>query len=38
VFVGLISHRNLPIMFISAALFILSLYSWLLTPLEPEHH
>jgi cytochrome c oxidase subunit I len=38
VFVGLIAHRNLPIMFIAAALFVLSLYSWLLTPLEPEHH
>jgi hypothetical protein len=38
VFIGLIWHKNLPIMFIGAALFVLSLYSWLLTPLEPEHH
>jgi len=38
VFIGLISHKNLPIMFIGAALFLFTLYSWLLTPLEPEHH
>jgi cytochrome c oxidase subunit 1 len=38
VFIGLIAHKNLAIMFIAAALFVLSLYSWLLTPLEPEHH
>jgi cytochrome c oxidase subunit 1 len=38
VFIGLIYHRNLPIMFVAAACFVLSLYSWLLTPLEPEHH
>jgi hypothetical protein len=37
VFVGLIMHENLPVMFIAAAIFVLTLYSWLLTPLEPEH-
>ncbi|HLB08975.1 MAG TPA: cbb3-type cytochrome c oxidase subunit I, partial [Gemmatimonadaceae bacterium] len=38
VFIGLIMHKNLPIMFLAAGIFVLSLYSWLLTPLEPEHH
>jgi hypothetical protein len=38
VFIGLIMHKNLPFMFIAAAIFVLTLYSWLLTPLEPEHH
>jgi cytochrome c oxidase subunit 1 len=38
VFVGLIMHENLPVMFIAAAIFVLTLFSWLLTPLEPEHH
>jgi cytochrome c oxidase subunit I len=38
VFIGLILHKNLPIMLIAAALFVISLYNWLLTPLEPEHH
>ncbi|MEJ7809632.1 MAG: cytochrome c oxidase subunit I [Gemmatimonadaceae bacterium] len=36
-FVGLIYHKNLPIMLFGAAFFVASLYSWLLTPLEPEH-
>jgi hypothetical protein len=38
VFIGLIMHKNLPIMILAACIFVLSLYSWLLTPLEPEHH
>jgi hypothetical protein len=38
VFVGLIMHKNLPIMLTAAAIFVLALYNWLLTPLEPEHH
>jgi hypothetical protein len=38
VFIGLIMHKNLPIMFTAAAIFVISLYNWLLTPLEPEHH
>jgi cytochrome c oxidase subunit 1 len=38
VFVGLIWHKNFPLMFAAAAVFVLSLYNWLLTPLEPEHH
>jgi hypothetical protein len=25
-------------MFTGAAIFVFSLYNWLLTPLEPEHH
>jgi len=36
-FTGLISHKNLPILFLGAATFVATLYSWLLTPLEPEH-
>jgi cytochrome c oxidase subunit 1 len=38
VFIGLIMHKNLPIMLIAAAIFVVALYNWLLTPLEPEHH
>ena len=38
VFIGVIMHKNLPIMLLGAAVFVLSLYNWLLTPLEPEHH
>jgi cytochrome c oxidase subunit 1 len=38
VFIGLIMHKNLPIMLTAAAIFVLTLYTWLLTPLEPEHH
>jgi len=38
VFIGLILHKNLPIMFIAATVFVLALFNWLLTPLEPEHH
>jgi cytochrome c oxidase subunit I len=37
-FVGLIMHRNLPIMLLAAAAFVLAIFSWLLSPLEPEHH
>jgi hypothetical protein len=35
-FCGLISSRAL--IGVGAALMIFSLYSWLLSPLEPEHH
>jgi len=35
-FTGLIWTRAL--IGVGAALLILSLYSWLLSPLEPEHH
>ncbi|HMG12042.1 MAG TPA: hypothetical protein VK571_02615, partial [Gemmatimonadaceae bacterium] len=35
-FCGLISSRAL--IGIGAAIMIFSLYSWLLSPLEPEHH
>jgi cytochrome c oxidase subunit 1 len=38
VFVGLIWHKNLPLMLLAAVTFVISLYNWLLTPLEPEHH
>jgi len=37
-FTGLIWHKNLPLMFLGAAIFVGTLYNWLLTPLEPEHH
>jgi cytochrome c oxidase subunit 1 len=36
-FTGLIHHKSLPIMFLGVAIFLISLYSWLLTPVEPEH-
>ncbi len=36
-FTGLIHHKTLPIMFLGVAIFLISLYSWLLTPVEPEH-
>ena len=35
-FMGLITTKAL--IFIGAAIMIVSLYSWLLSPLEPEHH
>jgi hypothetical protein len=35
-FCGLISTRAL--IAVGAAIMVLSLYSWLLSPLEPEHH
>ena len=38
VFTGLIWHKNLPLMLLGAAIFVSTLYNWLLTPLEPEHH
>jgi cytochrome c oxidase subunit 1 len=34
---GLIWHKNLPIMLLGAVIFVISLYAWVLTPLEPEH-
>ena len=37
-FTGVIWHKNLPLMFLGAAIFVGTLYNWLLTPLEPEHH
>ena len=37
-FTGLIWHRTLPVMLLGAAIFVATLYNWLLTPLEPEHH
>jgi len=37
-FTGLIWHKNMPVMLAGAAIFVASLYNWLLTPLEPEHH
>jgi cytochrome c oxidase subunit I len=36
-FVGLIWNKNMPIMLVSAVLFVGTLYAWLLTPVEPEH-
>jgi hypothetical protein len=35
-FCGLIFAR--PLIFLGAAAMVTSLYSWLLSPLEPEHH
>jgi len=37
-FTGLIWHKTLPVMLLGAAIFVATLYNWLLTPLEPEHH
>jgi cytochrome c oxidase subunit 1 len=37
-FVGLIWHKQIPIMLLGAAIFVASLYAWVLSPLEPEHH
>ena len=36
-FVGLIWHRQIPIILLGGAIFVISLYAWVLTPLEPEH-
>ncbi|MFN2400031.1 MAG: cytochrome c oxidase subunit I [Gemmatimonadaceae bacterium] len=36
-FVGLILDKNLPIMLAGGAILVVSLYAWLLSPLEPEH-
>jgi cytochrome c oxidase subunit I len=36
-FVGLIWHKQLPVMLLGGAIFVAALYSWLLTPLEEEH-
>jgi len=36
-FVGLIWHRQIPIILLGGAIFIVMLYAWVLTPLEPEH-
>jgi cytochrome c oxidase subunit 1 len=35
-FCGLLTH--IAVLFIGAAIMVVSLYSWLLSPLEPEHH
>jgi len=35
-FCGLITHKAL--IFVGAAVMVFALYSWLLSPLEPEHH
>jgi len=35
-FMGLITSKAL--IFIGAGVMVFSLYSWLLSPLEPEHH
>jgi len=37
-FTGMIAHKNLALILLGAAIFVGTLYSWLLTPLEPEHH
>jgi heme/copper-type cytochrome/quinol oxidase subunit 1 len=37
-FVGLIWGKSVPIMLLGAVVFVVALYSWLLTPVEPEHH
>ncbi|MGH7720406.1 MAG: cytochrome c oxidase subunit I, partial [Gemmatimonadaceae bacterium] len=36
-FIGLIAGKSLPIMLAGGAVFVVALYSWLLTPVEPEH-
>ena len=36
-FVGLIYDKSLPIMLLGAAILVGAVYSWLLTPVEPEH-
>ena len=36
-FIGLLHGKSLPIIFLGAIIFVVALYSWLLTPLEPEH-
>jgi hypothetical protein len=35
-FCGLLVHKAL--LFAGAAVMVFALYSWLLSPLEPEHH
>ncbi|HET7563695.1 MAG TPA: cbb3-type cytochrome c oxidase subunit I, partial [Gemmatimonadaceae bacterium] len=35
-FIGLLYHKSLPIMILGGLIFVGALYSWLLTPLEPE--
>jgi ABC-type proline/glycine betaine transport system permease subunit len=37
-FTGVIWHKNMFLLLLGAAIFVASLYNWLLTPLEPEHH
>ncbi len=37
-FTGLIWNKHLLVMLLGAAIFVASLYAWLLSPLEPEHH
>ncbi|HEX5438514.1 MAG TPA: cytochrome c oxidase subunit I [Gemmatimonadaceae bacterium] len=36
-FVGLLHNKSLPIMLLGGAIFVITFYSWVLTPLEPEH-
>ena len=36
-FIGLIWHRQVPIIILGLALFAVVLVSWVTTPLEPEH-
>jgi cytochrome c oxidase subunit 1 len=38
VFIGVIAHKNMLLILLGAAIFVGTLYNWLLTPLEPEHH
>jgi hypothetical protein len=37
-FIGLIWHVKLAVMILGGAVFVITLFSWLLTPVEPEHH
>jgi cytochrome c oxidase subunit 1 len=38
VFTGVIAHKNMALILVGAMIFVGTLYNWLLTPLEPEHH
>jgi hypothetical protein len=37
-FIGLMMDKSMILMVGGGALFVITLYSWLLTPVEPEHH
>jgi hypothetical protein len=37
-FIGLLMGTNIPVIVGGGALFVLILFSWLLTPVEPDHH
>jgi cytochrome c oxidase subunit 1 len=37
-FIGLMMDKNMILMVGGGALFVITLYTWLLTPVEPEHH